>query len=169
VHALTVKQPWAAAIVGYGKRVENRSWRPPEHLRGQRIAIHVAQTRDDWEACWDAGTTNPGDQAPHLLPLLRWAVDRRRDHVRSRVPAAGCVVGTARLAGWVFKGEDGRVDWAGIDADPARELLESPWFFGPFGWVLADVQTLRTPLGPVRGALGCWSLPPEISEQLQAR
>lgn len=38
---LTVKQPWASLIASGRKRVENRSWRPPAALIGQRIAIHA--------------------------------------------------------------------------------------------------------------------------------
>lgn len=38
---LTVKQPWASLIASGRKRIENRSWRPPVALVGQRIAIHA--------------------------------------------------------------------------------------------------------------------------------
>lgn len=41
--ALTVHQPWAAAIAGGAKLVENRDWRPPVHARGQLIAIHAGK------------------------------------------------------------------------------------------------------------------------------
>jgi hypothetical protein len=38
--ALTIKQPWAAAIVAGAKRIENRSWRPGSPLPLQ-IALHA--------------------------------------------------------------------------------------------------------------------------------
>lgn len=41
VHALTVRQPWADAIVYGPKRVENRTWKPPAAVVGRRIAIHA--------------------------------------------------------------------------------------------------------------------------------
>ncbi len=47
--ALTVHQPWAWAIIHGGrlrKDVENRSWKPPAALIGQRIAIHASKTFD---------------------------------------------------------------------------------------------------------------------------
>jgi len=41
VQALTLHRPWPAAILYLGKRVENRTWRPPAVLVGQAIAIHA--------------------------------------------------------------------------------------------------------------------------------
>jgi hypothetical protein len=38
--ALTLKAPWATAIAKLGKDIENRSWRPPAAIIGERIAIH---------------------------------------------------------------------------------------------------------------------------------
>lgn len=42
--ALSIKQPWAAAIIYGGKDIENRKWTTP--LRGE-ILIHAGQTFDD--------------------------------------------------------------------------------------------------------------------------
>lgn len=42
--------------------------------------------------------------------------------------------------------------------------MESRWFFGRYGFVLADAMPL--PLIPCRGALGFFSLPPEVNEQV---
>ena len=49
MRALTVKPPWAWAIIHGGKDIENRSWRT--HFRG-RIAIHASKTfsRSEYEA-----------------------------------------------------------------------------------------------------------------------
>jgi hypothetical protein len=43
MYALTIKQPWAWAIIHGGKNVENRSW-STQH-RGQ-LAIHAGRTED---------------------------------------------------------------------------------------------------------------------------
>jgi hypothetical protein len=45
--ALTVWQPWAALIVTGVKDVENRNWRPPFALLGNRLAIHAGQRVDE--------------------------------------------------------------------------------------------------------------------------
>ncbi|CAB4191487.1 hypothetical protein UFOVP1229_36 [uncultured Caudovirales phage] len=38
--ALTLRHPWAFSIAHWGKRIENRSWKPWKEVVGQRIAIH---------------------------------------------------------------------------------------------------------------------------------
>jgi hypothetical protein len=51
--ALSVRQPWAWAILHAGKDIENRSWQAVNHGLRQRgrIAIHAAKgmTRDEYE------------------------------------------------------------------------------------------------------------------------
>lgn len=50
--ALTLKHPWAFAIAHWGKRIENRTWKPPKSLIGKRFAIHggkVPTSRADLE------------------------------------------------------------------------------------------------------------------------
>lgn len=44
--------------------------------------------------------------------------------------------------------------------------MESQWFFGKFGFVLADATPL--PLIPCRGALGFFKLTPEVNQQVAA-
>lgn len=70
--ALSVRQPWAWAILCCNKDIENRSWRAPNpglSFRG-RVAIHAAQgmTRDEYQEARDfidgLGYTCPD---PHAL------------------------------------------------------------------------------------------------------
>lgn len=44
--------------------------------------------------------------------------------------------------------------------------MDSPWFFGKFGFVLRDAFPL--PLIPCRGMLGFFALPPEVNQQVAA-
>lgn len=44
--ALTIRQPWAAAIAHGTKRTENRSWPAPAKHLGTRILIHAAAAED---------------------------------------------------------------------------------------------------------------------------
>lgn len=58
--ALSVRQPWAWAIIYAGKDVENRDWRRPNPgltFRG-RVAIHASSgmTRDEYDAVMPRGT-----------------------------------------------------------------------------------------------------------------
>ena len=44
--ALTIRQPWAGAIVHQTKRVENRTWKLPAAHHGARILIHAGAQLD---------------------------------------------------------------------------------------------------------------------------
>lgn len=46
MRALTLKQPWASAIVRLGKDVENRRWAPAGRHLGTRIAVHAGSSMD---------------------------------------------------------------------------------------------------------------------------
>lgn len=50
--ALTVQEPWAWAILRAGKTVENRSWKMPARLVGERVALHTSKTYDHEGASW---------------------------------------------------------------------------------------------------------------------
>jgi hypothetical protein len=54
----------------------------------------------------------------------------------------GCIVATAKVLGWIDESND-------------------KWFFGPYGWILDDINKISP--GPVfcRGALGLWDVTPE--------
>lgn len=71
--ALSVRQPWATAIVHLGKTIENRSWRRPNpglEFRGP-ICIHAAKgmTRDEYEDAADFIRRVGGDcPLPDALP-----------------------------------------------------------------------------------------------------
>jgi len=67
--ALTVRQPWAWAIIHAGKDVENRSW-PTEH-RGP-LAIHAGMTV--WRGGGDAIRPLAGIVLPPDDELVRGAV-----------------------------------------------------------------------------------------------
>ncbi|MBT2429396.1 ASCH domain-containing protein [Streptomyces sp. ISL-112] len=46
MRALTIRQPWAGAIVHQTKRVENRTWKLPAAHHGARILIHAGARPD---------------------------------------------------------------------------------------------------------------------------
>lgn len=79
MRALTLWQPWAFAIAHLGKDVENRTWKPPGDIQGQRIAIHAGK-RIDWDATWALHAEG------HSIPLK---------------PITGAVVAVATVSGFV--------------------------------------------------------------------
>ena len=45
--ALSIKQPWLYCITDLDKRIENRTWKPPGWVVGQRIALHASKGFDE--------------------------------------------------------------------------------------------------------------------------
>lgn len=121
--ALSIRQPWAWLVVHGGKNVENRTW--PTRFRG-RFLIHAAKgcTEREFDEAVGFVWTNLGSQVTHKIPPF----DRLE---------RGGIIGEAEL-----------VSCAGCPGS----ALNSPWFTGPYGFVLRNVRPL--PFQPCRGALG---------------
>jgi hypothetical protein len=111
--ALSIRQPWAWAILHAGKDIENRDW--PTKFRGP-VCIHAAK-----------GMTNR--EFDGFVDLAR--VMLREGHWKEGawVPfpedlPRGGIVGTAEIVDCV-------------------ESSESPWFAGRYGFVLHNVQPVE--------------------------
>lgn len=138
--ALSLRQPWAWAILHAGKRVENRCWKTL--FRGTFL-IHAAQgcTRAEYEAAcaWMNGHG-----------LASWP--RRSDKGPPRVPdlddlPRGGIVGRARLVDVI---RPCAPDVNGLVALDAPCSCGRPWHRGAeYGYVLDGVAEL--PFLPVRG------------------
>lgn len=135
--ALSVRQPWCWAILHGGKDVENRDWsrsNPGLKFRG-RALLHSSMRfdKDDVESIRDivaALGRDPGgvpDPRPDLAP----------DHPEQPYPTGG-IVGAMNVTDVVHRSA-------------------SPWFFGPYGLVLANAQPL--PFRPFKGRLGFFPVP----------
>lgn len=130
--ALSIRQPWAWAILHAGKDIENRDWTPRNpglRFRGPFL-IHAAQgmTHDEYEDCLDTfhaiSITSP---FPSGLTLPAF----------NELPRGG-IVGSATVTDIV-------------------EASDSPWFFGTVGLVLSGVRAL--PFAPLKGQLGFFDVP----------
>ena len=152
--ALTIKAPWAQAIVHGTNRIENRTWKPHVNVIGKRIAIHCGKS-----------LARPRDyDDPRALVQLdeahRWCVGTGRVE-------AGCIIGTAIIAGWI---DDEDAVIAGshepVPGTWDHHILRgtypynNQWFIGPIGWLLDDVRAVE----PVaaRGQVGMWTVPENI-------
>ncbi len=140
--ALTIDAYWAWAIAHAGKRIENRTRRT--HYRGP-LAIHAAKTA--------------GPLARNLLGDLGWwpPVD---------VPC-GVIIATCELLDCVELGPT-LTTARGYRAWP--EVARSPFAWGPWCWLLADITPLVEPI-PCRGQQYLWDVPATIlaSMDLPAR
>lgn len=110
--ALSIRQPWAWAIISAGKDIENRDW--PTNRRGP-ICIHASKgmTRQEFDGFVDlARAMNRTGHWPEDLWIPEFG-----DLAR------GGIVGTATIADCVT-------------------ASNSPWFSGGYGFVLTDVQSV---------------------------
>lgn len=125
-YALSIRQPWAWAIINAGKDIENRDW--PTRFRGP-VCIHAAKGMTKGEYAAANYHIQRAVGAVDQSWLDRWhgvtAAPHRLDY--------GGIIGVAEIVDCV-------------------EASESPWFFGRFGFVLRNARAV--PFIPVKGALG---------------
>lgn len=138
--ALSVRQPWAYAIMHLGKDIENRTRGAIDlggmcAVVGQRIAIHagIGMTRDEYESAADT-IRAIGHRLPPPAELQR-----------------GGIVGTVEVTDLVTLAARARLD------EDARAAI-SPWFFGPWGLRLARPRPV--PFVRAKGQLGIFAWQP---------
>lgn len=126
---LSIRQPWAWAIVESLKPIENRSW--STSYRGP-VLIHAGVKNDlrEWDDCMDLL-----DEVQPLHRIL--ALSRRARALHQPSAQRGGIVGIADLVACVTE-------------------HDSPWFFGKFGFVLANAR--RVPFVPMKGRLGLFNV-----------
>lgn len=160
MRVLTVRQPWAWAIIHGGKDVENRVRNIAGDYRGQ-VAIHVAQAIDTQamtqptEALKDAAALH-ARRHPDPLDGGPWFNNR------------GAIIGVIDLVGV----HDSRGDGCGTRRGTARlgELIPQcsdwaePW---AHHLVLANPRPLSEPI-PFKGALGLRRLDEAMVQRIEA-
>jgi hypothetical protein len=137
--AISVIQPWPWLMIHAGKDVENRRWQTS--YRGP-IAIH-ASARRSWEE-WAYAYSHVTNCKIHVeLPEIE---------IGERRTGRGSITWT--LKRWPEELVIGAVV-AIADLVDCVTVSDSPWFFGPYGFVLANVRPLARPI-PAKGALQLW-------------
>lgn len=143
--AITLREPWATLVAIGAKKIETRSWKAPDWLIGQRIAIHAAKGLTENE--WSIAKCSPG--FPEALKDSPWFWDSAL-HKFAFPETRGKVIATAVLSGCMRFNEINR---AMIDR---HELTFGDFTPGRYGWLIRDVQRLPEPI-PARGELGIWT------------
>lgn len=120
--ALSIRQPWPWAIIFAGKPIENRDW--PTRFRG-RFLIHASKgmTRAEYEA-FLGFAHDLSCTCPFPPGLVVPSISELQ---------RGGIIGIAEIVDCV-------------------DHSDSPWFFGRFGFVLANARPL--PFHPCKGSLG---------------
>jgi hypothetical protein len=147
--ALSIRQPWAWAILHAGKDVENRDWNP-RHGYGRRdlgfrgeFLIH---------ACMRPNPTRVQREASEFFAFCEAHCIGLPDGATAGELFLHCggIVGSARV----------------IDIRPNGVEPESPWAIdGQVGLVLDDVRPL--PFAPCKGALGFWEVPASVMAAIE--
>lgn len=123
--ALSIRQPWVWAILNAGKDIENRPRR--FNYRGP-ICLHASlykQKKIEFDTFVDLARLM--SQADNWAgPWIPFPDEMER----------GGIIGTAEIVDCV-------------------DHSDSPWFFGPYGLVLRNIQPV--PFIPVKGALGLFN------------
>lgn len=137
--ALSVRQPWAWAIIHAGKRLENRTAFAISRggMKPGRICIHASKgmTRDEYES---ANST-----------IVRIRSDRFAHIPRPDLLVRGAIIGTVAVTGKVNESTD-------------------PWFVGPWALTLENPEPLEEPI-PVGGELGYFEWKKNIGQLWSAK
>lgn len=135
--ALSIRQPWAWAIIHADKDVENRTGHAMRHLRPHlpcRVAIHASAgvTKAEWREAWAfMGVLGIETPRPGEMQL-------------------GGIIGTALISGVV-----GRRD---------ERAKASRWFAGPHALVLDEVEPCEFVSAKGDRGLFPWRPSPELVE-----
>jgi hypothetical protein len=150
VRALTTRQPWGWAIVAGHKPVENRTWRPPDDLLGETIAIHAAAEYAE------GGLRDTRIRAVAPQPLAWRSVEGPGTWAGNlaTVWPLGGIIGTARLIA-AHKADRCCAPWGDYRSPDDRQvwhwLLDEPFEFAE--------------LVPCRGMLGLWTIPSPLGDR----
>jgi hypothetical protein len=162
--AITLWPEWAHAIVHLGKRVENRDWRPPASLIGQRIAIHAGKSIGGRPG---AASVREGVASLHRACPYSIVTEIMPDHREVAIgsvwhPVRGvetsCILATAIL------GEP--VESAEAEGERAPDIARPEWaawgdLRSRFWWPLLDVRRVAIPV-PCGGKQGFWAVPEDV-------
>jgi hypothetical protein len=135
--ALSVLPPWWWMILHAGKNIENRVW--STNYRGP-IYLHVGKRFEYSEITGDLlriAREMPRVQLPAASDPLNpdpWIMSIRK--------SAGCIVGRVDIVGCV-------------------KQSDSPWFFGPYGFQLANPVAFQRPIR-FTGSRGFFDVPDGI-------
>jgi hypothetical protein len=146
---ISLWQPWASLVAMNYKKIETRSWKAPEYLIGQRIAIHATKSMPRWVKELLRGFTK-------LLGIKEyngsWLYNLERG-----IGHFGKVVATAKLRKClkIVKNIGDSAYFEDSSWVCGNEYYFGDYTPGRFAWILEDIQPLKEPI-PARGMQGIW-------------
>jgi len=134
---LSIRQPWAWLIMHGGKDIENRTW---ETLYRGPVAIHAGKA---WHDHYDPD--DPDDFSDMIYNMIADTQPMPSIPCHRNLERGG-IVGVAEIADVVSLHNACRI--------------ESPWFEGPFGFVIKNPRPIE--FVPYRGQLGLFDIPDHV-------
>lgn len=140
--AVTIRQPWASAIILGPKRVENRTWVPSDVRAGRPLwlAVHAGIVEPDMKRVYEGRTG--------------W---NRLREAWPEAPAGGWVQG-AFIGAMLVEGA--------VRVEDLEDYGVNPWATGPWCWKITQVLDI-SPV-PFGGRLGIWDVPEAVAGLLRA-
>lgn len=138
---LTLWQPWPYAIFRLGKDIENRKWKPPPSIIGERIAIRAGKKWDDAAALFIFD-----------IERIRFNENQELEAEMQAAPEMH-IIGTVRVTGYFW-------------IDEMFKESDSKWAYGPCCWKVEDPIEFDKPIAR-RGAQGLWEVP-ELEDVIKA-
>jgi hypothetical protein len=136
--AISIRQPWAWAILFAGKDIENRDWRlgnPGLRFRG-RAVVHASTKFDKVDIQVIREIFRETGRNPDDVPY-----PRKTEACLTHPYHLGMLIGTVEI----------------VDVITATSVINkpspSPWFFGPCGLVLVNPRPFEKPVH-CKGQLG---------------
>lgn len=148
---LTVRQPWAWAIIYAGKWIENRGKRT--WYKGT-VAIHASKWWNEKQVL-QLFQENPG--------LRQYVRNNHMPLMDALKFQCGKIIGTAELSECCYS-ENQRVCIGGS----RLRIGDSPWYVGPWAWVLTDTARCLGDYIEHSGGLAMTDLPEEKVKRLLA-
>jgi hypothetical protein len=154
MRGISIRHPWAWAIVHAGKRIENRDWycdyRGPILIHASKLRQTKRQVPTEFVGEWRG--------LQQILDFI--GVDKQSlppVSYRSLMAESGGIIGRARIVDCILP--DGRKVGGG-----EHPLADDPWYGGAFGIVLEQVEPL--PFVAYKGALGLWQVNSKVLQTI---
>jgi hypothetical protein len=176
MYVLSLTQPWASLMALGEKTVETRSWRPPAHAVGQRIAIHAAAGLSPIGG--ERGLRRLLDTEPFTATLF---VKREQlglpftggdlatlgfPQACARILPRGVIVAWGTLH--AVHPTEQAVHTIQTSGWPEHELDFGDYTSGRYAWFFRDVHTVDPPVAR-RGGQGLRVLPVDTVDQVMSR
>jgi hypothetical protein len=150
VKCLSIRQPWADAVLYGGKRIENRVKWKNGHYRGP-LLIHAAK---------GLTVAEYNDACNFMAERKLWA-PWHRDSRRNTL-VRGAIIGRCNLVDVIYPGGRRKANDEATHSF-VHPLATDRWYMGGFALVLDDVEAFDKPI-PYKGMLGLFDVPWPIAE-----